>query len=298
MTTLEELMSRQPVVPFIRNSEFAVRTPWHMPIRRLLDYLLIYVQEGNFLVHVDGVQYTFESGQFCLIQPNSVLILQGTTNTITPYAHLDIFYNPLREQSFPTGAGQLDLSAYQSLLQPRLNDLHGIFVPIRFVPEHPVQFRDTLLRMIQCWQSRDAIEQLEAQTLATELILSILKKYASVEQPATSTTQSLNWITSFLSFHLTESLSVKDMAKRANLSPSRFSAVFRETFGMPPHQYLLKLRLQHSEELLRTTEFTLQDIAVYCGFADVHHFSKAFKRTRGVWPGAYRESARARESTQ
>jgi AraC-like DNA-binding protein len=68
--------------------------------------------------------------------------------------------------------------------------------------------------------------------------------------------------------------------------------VFRETFGMPPHQYLLKLRLQHSEELLRTTELTLQDIAVYCGFADVHHFSKAFKHTRGIWPGAFRESIR------
>ncbi len=291
--TLEELLARQPVVPYIRNSDYAVRTPWYVPIRRLLDYLLIYVQEGSCLIQVDGVDYTFESGQFCLIQPGSLHTLQGTTNTITPYAHLDFFYNPQRELSFPTGAGQTDLSAYQSLMQPALNDLQGVYVPVRLNPVHPVQFRDTLLRMVQCWLERDVLSVLEAQQLGTELVLAILKQYApAATKPSASTTPSLNWITSFLTFNLTEPLSVEEMARRASLSPSRFSAVFRQTFGMPPHQYLMRLRLQHSEELLRTTSLTLQDIAVYCGFADVHHFSKAFKRVRGLAPGAFREQWR------
>lgn len=289
MSTLEQLIAHQPVVPYIRNSDFAIRLPWHMPIRRLLDYLLIYVQEGSCLIHVDGVQHTFESGQFCLIQPNSVHTLQGTTNTITPYAHLDIFYNPLRELSFPTGAGQLDLSAYQTLMQPRLNDLQGLHVPVRLNPAHPIQFRDTLLRMVQCWLDRDSLSQLEAQCLASELVLAILKQYAPTSRQSTSNTQTLNWITSFMSFHLSEPLTIAEMARRANLSPSRFSAVFRQTFGVPPHQYLLQLRLQHSEELLRTTTLTLSEIAVYCGFADVHHFSKVFKQARGIPPGEFRE---------
>src|SRR5690606_7189761 len=138
------------------------------------------------------------------------------------------------------------------------------------------------------WQHREAIQQLEAQALATELIVTILKKYMTEEQTKAVATPSLNWITSFLSFHLSEPLSVKDMAKRANLSPSRFSTVFRSTFGMRPHRYLLKLRLVCSADMLRRSKLSLQDIAVYCGFWDVHHFSKSFKRTKGLWPGAYR----------
>jgi AraC-like DNA-binding protein len=42
--------------------------------------------------------------------------------------------------------------------------------------------------------------------------------------------------------------------------------------------------------LLTTTDLPLREIAQSCGFADVHHFSKAFKRIVGVSPGAYRQN--------
>jgi transcriptional regulator GlxA family with amidase domain len=50
----------------------------------------------------------------------------------------------------------------------------------------------------------------------------------------------------------------------------------------------LRLRIEHAQELLRTTDLLQRDIAAYCGFADVHHFSKAFKRITQLPPGAYR----------
>lgn len=50
----------------------------------------------------------------------------------------------------------------------------------------------------------------------------------------------------------------------------------------------LRLRIEHARELLRTTDLPQRDIAQYCGFADVHHFSKAFKRLTRLPPGAYR----------
>jgi len=58
---------------------------------------------------------------------------------------------------------------------------------------------------------------------------------------------------------------------------------------MPPHRYLLEMRIAHAGELLRTTTLSQEDVAAYCGFADIHHFSKAFKRRTGVTPGAWRE---------
>jgi hypothetical protein len=50
----------------------------------------------------------------------------------------------------------------------------------------------------------------------------------------------------------------------------------------------LRLRIEHARELLRTTDLPQRDIAQYCGFADVHHFSKAFKRLTRLPPGAHR----------
>lgn len=289
MYDLTELLSRHPMVPFIRLSDYAIREPWFLPDRRLLDYLLIYIQEGHCRVVVEGVTYDLHSGDFCLIQPDTVHSLHGTTNTITPFAHMDIFYHPNREDSLAIGGGQLDLSEYRHLMQPKLNDIRGIRVPVKLTPSNPIEFRDKMLKMIECWKHQDPLLQLKAQCLASELILTILKDYGQLNIQSQSTMRSFNWITSYLFFHISEPLSVRDMAKRANLSPSRFNTVFKQKFGMSPYRYLLHLRIKHAKELLRSTEYTLEEIATYCGFSDIHHFSKTFKKMVGQSPGVYRQ---------
>lgn len=101
--------------------------------------------------------------------------------------------------------------------------------------------------------------------------------------------QAFNWISSYFSFNLGEPLSVVDMARRAGLSTSRFNDLFKIQYGMTPHQYLLDMRINHACELLYTTGLTQEEIANYCGFSDIHHFSKSFKKKVGVPPGEYRK---------
>lgn len=283
-------MAVKPIVPYIRESDYAVRKPWMMPERRLLDYLLVYVKEGRCRFVVDGVEHFFRDGQFCFIQPGSLNLLEGLTHTITPFVHMDIFYHPEREQSFPTRAGQTDLTPYRHLLQPRLNDMYGIEVPVKLQPRNPAKFRDAFLLLVECWQQRDPLMQLKAQHAATELVVDILEQYQTVAQPLRPSPQSFNWIKSYFSLHLDESITIGELAKRASLSPSRFSALFKRRFGMAPHRYLLELRISHAKELLETTELSQEEIAAYCGFANIHHFSKTFKKKTGKPPGAFRQS--------
>ncbi|MGM0836439.1 MAG: helix-turn-helix domain-containing protein [Bacillota bacterium] len=286
---LSELVEERPIVPFIRESDYAVRKPWHAPNRRLLDYLLIYIQEGKCRFHVDGKEYQFQGGEFCLIQPGSLVELEGVTSTITPFAHLDFFYHPERKKSFPTKPGQLDLREYQHLLQPRLNDLHGIHVPVKLQLKNPGRFRDYLLQMVEVWQNREPIQQLKAQQLATDIMLIILDEHHSASQLESASSKALSWFPSYLSNHLSERLTLQQMAIRANLSVSRFSTLFKQQFGSSPHQYLLEMRINHARELLEKTDLTLEQIASYCGFANIHHFSKAYKKKMGKSPGQLRK---------
>lgn len=285
---LSEQTAKTPIVPFIRQADYAIRKPWFVPERKLLDYLLIYVQEGTFIATVNGKEYQFEAGDICLIQPDWMLTLEGVTDTITPFVHMDFFYNPLREQSFTTRPGQSDLAEYRHLIQPRLNDLQGIDIPVRFTPSQPVQFREKMLRLVQLCQHMNPLAQLETQNVATELVLMILKDHLKEQDKPSDSKQIMNWITSYMSFRLSEPLTVGEMAHRANLSPSRFNVVFRDHFGMSPYQYLLHLRIQHAKELLATTNLSNQEIADYCGFSDIFHFSKSFKRCTGMPPSRFR----------
>ncbi len=282
---------RVPIVPYVREGSFPVRSAWYTAPRRLLDYLIKYVQEGEMVAHVEDRRIEFGPGDFCLIQPGELHTLQGASDTITPYLHLDVFYNPARERSFVVPSGQVEIEGADDLLQPRLEAITGVRVPSRFTPLQPAQFRDTMLKTIGIWQRRDFLGQLESHHLASGLVLEMLRSYArggadSLDQP-----EFLNWITSHMSLHLSEPLSVANLADRAGLSPSRFSQVFRDRFGSPPHRFLLHLRVQRAQDHLQHTGLTMREISAQCGFSDVHHFAKTFKKITGQTPGSYRRSS-------
>ncbi len=278
------------IVPFVREANLAVRRPWHYGERRLLDYLLVYVREGCMHVLLNGQKLEIRAGDFCLLQPGDVHTLWAEADTMTPFAHFDIFYNPAREDSFPTKPGQVNLESYQHLLQPRFETI-GVRVPTRFQPKQPARFREVLTRLITLYQARAPWSALEVQHLMTELVLMLCRDFGTGSAKLEPGVKSMAWVASYLAMYINEPISVADMARRAHLSPSRFAAVFREHFGVPPHAYLLQMRIEHAKELLRTTGVAVVQIAAYCGFADAQHFSKAFKKTVGISPGAYRESA-------
>jgi AraC-like DNA-binding protein len=248
----------------------------------------MYVQEGEMVAHVEERKMLFRAREFCLIQPGELHSLEGPSDTITPYVHLDVFYNPGRERSFVVRSGQVDVSDSEGLMQPRLEEATGVRVPTRFVPADTARFRDTMLKTIGIWQRRDFLGQLESHHLASGLVLEMLRSYSPGGADSPDRPEFLNWITSHMSLHLSEPLSVANLADRAGLSPSRFSRVFRDRFGSPPHRFLLHLRVQRAQDLLQHTNLTMRQISGQGGFSDVHHFAKTFKKISGQTPGSYR----------
>lgn len=269
--------------PFIRDADFAARAPWQVPGRRLLDFLMVYVAEGRCRFTVEGVAHEPRVGTFCLVQPGESVLLQGFSHTVTPYAHFDLWFCPRRDESFATRPGQFDLTSYSHLLQARADSLGAL--PTVFEPPDE-DFKTQWLEIVEQWSRGDELSRLEAQNWLGTLIFRLVRHFAAPR--SASAPNFLAWVPSFLSTHLGKSPSVEEMARRARLSPSRFTVVFRQQFGTSPARYLLEMRLHHAAELLRSTDWTLAHIASLCGFADVHHFAKAFKKRFKTPPGKYR----------
>lgn len=89
---------------------------------------------------------------------------------------------------------------------------------------------------------------------------------------------------------LAASISIADVARECRLTPSHFARAFRRTTGEAPYQYLTRLRLQRSKELMRESPLPLVDIALLCGFSDQSHFTRVFTRRIGTSPGSWRRS--------
>ncbi|GAA3836492.1 arabinose operon transcriptional regulator AraC [Streptomyces phyllanthi] len=88
---------------------------------------------------------------------------------------------------------------------------------------------------------------------------------------------------------------VRSLAARVSLSPSRFAHLFTQQLGRSPMRALLDARLLHAARLLEASELPVERVAAASGFSSPFHFSRVFRRRYGVPPGAYRKGLRERE---
>ncbi|MBD9485119.1 helix-turn-helix transcriptional regulator [Pseudomonas sp. PDM14] len=94
----------------------------------------------------------------------------------------------------------------------------------------------------------------------------------------------------YIEQNLSEAVSLGELANLAALSEYHFARMFRSSFGMPPHRYVLQRRLARARQLLLESDLALGDIAMACGFASASHFSNRFRDAFGGAPGLLRAS--------
>ena len=92
--------------------------------------------------------------------------------------------------------------------------------------------------------------------------------------------------------HYKEDIPLADLAVTAGMSKSTFRRVFTMRLSISPGEYISTIRINHARKLLAETSATVDQIAHECGFYDQSHFTKIFKRMRGITPGEYRRRHR------
>ncbi|MEU8513549.1 helix-turn-helix domain-containing protein [Kitasatospora sp. NPDC048722] len=93
---------------------------------------------------------------------------------------------------------------------------------------------------------------------------------------------------------LDQPLTVEDLARRANMSSRHLGRHFRSVTGTSPLQWLLTQRIRHAQELLETTEDSIDAVAAATGMGTGTTLRRHFNRTVGVPPDAYRRTFRLR----
>ncbi len=105
-------------------------------------------------------------------------------------------------------------------------------------------------------------------------------------------------VTEYLRTHLRDDTALETLSDMVSLSRSYFCRAFKASTGLPPHQWLLKTRIERAKELLVEGTISLAQIALLIGFADQAHFTRMFTRTVGQSPGAWQKSLCVGTSTR
>jgi AraC family transcriptional regulator len=131
-----------------------------------------------------------------------------------------------------------------------------------------------------------------AETLTVGLVLHLLANYGVAKPKAPSPRGKLNAfqlraVLECIDSQLADDVSLLTLAHRAHVSPFHFARLFRATVGVPPHRFVLRLRLERAVRFIKAGKMTLAQIAVECGFHDQPHFTRAFQRVFRITPAIY-----------
>jgi AraC family transcriptional regulator len=102
----------------------------------------------------------------------------------------------------------------------------------------------------------------------------------------------LRQVVSYIEANLSQDISLGDIAAVAGVSVSHFKSLFRESVGLPAHQYLIRRRVERAKSLLYEGKLSVSQIALETGFAHQSHLAHHMRRLLGVSPKKLRDMTR------
>lgn len=142
-----------------------------------------------------------------------------------------------------------------------------------------------------CYRYELEVESLDGIEAVNRLIGAVLHKFISFVFDLNDIKHQnvVFQTTAYIKAHLTEKLSLDEVAEHVYLSKSYFCRIIKDELGCTFTEYVNRLRVERSKLLLTGTGMPIAEIACAVGFDDQSYFNRIFKKQTGIAPGSYRK---------
>lgn len=134
------------------------------------------------------------------------------------------------------------------------------------------------------------------QLLVEQLLILTLREMPTGKQEHADTF--MNRALGYLYAHFHDEISVAEVAAYSGYTPNYFNTRFREMTGYSFGIYLRKMRLNYAENLLKSGDMSVTEIALESGFLSLAHFSRCFRSEYGISPQEYRKKVFAEKNKE
>ena len=235
-------------------------------------YELTYVDQGSLHSVVDGKDSLLNKGD---------LVIYGPNQWHMHYADIGV------APRFVTLTFDLTGNSLETLLNRKIA-----------ASQHTV----TLLQRMLREQEQEVSDGFSNDVILTHLKLLLLLLLRDAAAPRQGKLQTSNAIHSeneiirqaqqYITAHIREKLSVPLVARQVDVSPSYLTALFHKNLQISPGEYIRRIKLQESKQMIRENNLNFTEIAAELQYSTVHHFSRQFKEKFGITPTEYAKSVR------
>jgi AraC-like DNA-binding protein len=228
-----------------------------------LDYYLVYVISGSLRVKTKhGVAISYENELFIIPAKSSYEI----KTVDLPLRYLCVHFTGAQVEKI--------LSDYEISLFPKINKLSY---------KNHMQLRFSTL--FEGFAKNDSLRERELSILLERLLIEASRAIKSEALDKTSLAKSIR----FINENYPSKIAITTLAKMENMCMTTYNLLFKEQLGISPTKYIIQLRLNHARSLLESTNLSIEEIGLLCGYPDINFFSRVFKTYVGVSPSNYRK---------
>ena len=230
---------------------------------------LTYVDQGSLHSVVDGQDILLEQGDLMLYGPNQ-WHMQYADISVAP-RFMTVAFDP----------GDYDLS---KLYNRKFRS-----------PQKAIELLQKMLR------EQERMDEFSGDMILNYLSLVLLNLQRLSDAPA-DTLKSSHCITNeneiirraqqYISTHVRNRLTVPLVAQNTDVSTSYLTALFHKHLQISPGEYIRRIKLQESKQMIREGSMNFTEIAQTLQYSTIHHFSRQFKEKFGITPSQYAKSIR------
>lgn len=263
-------------IPIGRESEYKCTIPY--------DHRFFYMYDGSAAIQTDNRRYMLDKGDVLIVPSgNKYQLLPPEHKAVYIALNFDYTQSNIKHQT-PIAPVEADTFDSNFILE-KLEELKiPIFNEVTYISG--MEKLSSSLSRIEREYSQKLLyfEDIIANIMA-ELLLECVR--AQHGQKYTGSNEIASVVIGFINENLSIPLSNKKIGEELKLHPNYISKLIKISTGLPLHQYLLRTRVYRSIELLTQKNYTISEIAELCGFCDIYHYSKSFKKIIGIPPSEY-----------
>lgn len=164
--------------------------------------------------------------------------------------------------------------------------MHSIF-------SHSVDETEPLFKLAAIEFYSEGIYKYKMLNLLTNAILAKAAEYSYNSKTAHNTNERLLIMLRSELYSNPQSFpAIKAVANRLHISCSYFQLLYKKQFGIAFGKDLINSRLEKAKQLLINTDYRIYSISLSCGYENVEHFCRQFRKNLNITPNAYRKSHR------
>lgn len=230
------------------------------------------------LTYVDqGTLHSVADGQDLLLQPGE-MVLYGPNQWHMQYADAGVAPRFV-SITFDTTACSFAPLLNRKLVSPQ--KAVPLLKQMLFEQEHPDAFAEDMIL-----------------SLLNQLLISLLREAGTIGEALKKATtlnnenEIIRKVQQYVVDHVCDRLSVPIVAAGAKVSPSYLTALFQKHLQLSPGEYIRRIKLQKSRQMIREGNLNITQIAEALQYSTIHHFSRQFKEKFGITPSEYAKSIR------